>query len=151
MIWKNIVSPRVIAPASARWSAKSVFCSKTAVIVSDIASILQNLFLDLRDSYRPELHYMRGPGPKWRAKHQPWPKFASEGVLAVVQHRTGQPQRSGRADALGKSGRSSFEGSLSRESSAIAKRQNVSGCSSAPLKAGFASCSVRVSSGPEAN
>jgi hypothetical protein len=20
--------------------------------------------------YRPELHYMRGPGPKWRAKHQ---------------------------------------------------------------------------------
>ncbi|MCA1391585.1 MULTISPECIES: hypothetical protein [Bradyrhizobium] len=76
MIWKNIVSPRVIAPASARWSAKSVFCSKTAVTVSDIASILQNLFLDLRDSYRPELHYMRGPGPKWRAKHQPWPKFA---------------------------------------------------------------------------
>jgi hypothetical protein len=23
----------------------------------------------LFDSYRPELHYMRGPGPKWRAKH----------------------------------------------------------------------------------
>jgi hypothetical protein len=21
------------------------------------------------DPYRPELHYMRGPGPKWRAKH----------------------------------------------------------------------------------
>ena len=21
------------------------------------------------DSYRPERHYMRGPGPKWRAKH----------------------------------------------------------------------------------
>jgi hypothetical protein len=20
--------------------------------------------------YRPELHYMRGPGPKWYAKHQ---------------------------------------------------------------------------------
>ena len=20
--------------------------------------------------YRPELHYMRGPGPKWRAKNQ---------------------------------------------------------------------------------
>ena len=24
---------------------------------------------DLADPYRPELHYMRGPGPKWRAKH----------------------------------------------------------------------------------
>ncbi len=23
----------------------------------------------LIDSYRPELHYMRGPGPKWRQKH----------------------------------------------------------------------------------
>ena len=22
-----------------------------------------------RNPYRPELHYMRGPGPKWRAKH----------------------------------------------------------------------------------
>jgi hypothetical protein len=24
-----------------------------------------------RDGYRPELHYMRGPGPKWREKHGP--------------------------------------------------------------------------------
>jgi hypothetical protein len=24
-----------------------------------------------RNPYRPELHYMRGPGPKWHAKHQP--------------------------------------------------------------------------------
>jgi hypothetical protein len=23
----------------------------------------------LCDPYRPELHYMRGPGPKWREKH----------------------------------------------------------------------------------
>ncbi len=22
------------------------------------------------DPYRPELYYMRGPGPKWHAKHQ---------------------------------------------------------------------------------
>jgi len=22
------------------------------------------------DPYRPELHYMRGPGPKWQAKHR---------------------------------------------------------------------------------
>jgi hypothetical protein len=24
---------------------------------------------DQADKYRPEAHYMRGPGPKWRAKH----------------------------------------------------------------------------------
>ena len=23
----------------------------------------------ISDSYHPELHYMRGPGPKWRKKH----------------------------------------------------------------------------------
>jgi hypothetical protein len=23
----------------------------------------------LVDAYRPELHYMRGPGPKWQEKH----------------------------------------------------------------------------------
>jgi len=27
------------------------------------------LSTSLFDSYRPELHYMRGPGPKWREKH----------------------------------------------------------------------------------
>ena len=24
---------------------------------------------EMFDSYRPELHYMRGPGPRWREKH----------------------------------------------------------------------------------
>ena len=28
------------------------------------------LIQTVRDPYRPELHYMRGPGPKWYAKHQ---------------------------------------------------------------------------------
>ncbi len=27
------------------------------------------LFRSMIDPYRPEQHYMRGPGPKWRAKH----------------------------------------------------------------------------------
>ena len=26
-------------------------------------------FKTLFDPYRPERHYMRGPGPKWHAKH----------------------------------------------------------------------------------
>jgi hypothetical protein len=29
----------------------------------------RRLTTSLFDPYRPELHYMRGPGPKWRAKH----------------------------------------------------------------------------------
>ncbi len=31
----------------------------------DLVHVLKVLF----DPYRPELHYMRGPGPKWHAKH----------------------------------------------------------------------------------
>jgi hypothetical protein len=29
----------------------------------------QNQMARLFDPYRPERHYMRGPGPKWREKH----------------------------------------------------------------------------------
>jgi len=37
---------------------------------SELADILR-LIKSLLDPYRPELHYMRGPGPKWHAKHRP--------------------------------------------------------------------------------
>jgi len=30
----------------------------------------QRLIDRVTDSYRPERHYMRGPGPKWHAKHR---------------------------------------------------------------------------------
>ena len=32
-------------------------------------NIWRRLRREIFDSYRPELHYMRGPGPKWREKH----------------------------------------------------------------------------------
>jgi hypothetical protein len=37
----------------------------------------RRLTTSLFDPYRPELHYMRGPGPKWRAKHARGAGFAS--------------------------------------------------------------------------
>ena len=58
----------------------SGFARKSAESVSDFASVVRNLILDVCESYRPEVHYMRGPGPKWRAKHQPWLRFDSEAV-----------------------------------------------------------------------
>jgi hypothetical protein len=66
--------------------AWSSFARKTAESVSDFASVGHNLIMDVRDSYRPELHYMRGPGPKWRAKHQPWQSFDSEAVSRAGHH-----------------------------------------------------------------
>ena len=68
-------------------TAFSGFARRTAEFVSDFASVVRNLIMDVRDSYRPELHYMRGPGPKWRAKHQPWLKFDSEAVPPDGQHQ----------------------------------------------------------------
>jgi hypothetical protein len=29
----------------------------------------RRILRDVLEPYRPELHYMRGPGPKWRQKH----------------------------------------------------------------------------------
>ena len=54
-------------------SALSGFARKTAESASDFAQVIYNLIMDVRDSYRPGLHYMRGPGPKWRAEHRSWP------------------------------------------------------------------------------
>jgi hypothetical protein len=34
-----------------------------------IGMLWRTLAKDIADPYRPELHYMRGPGPKWREKH----------------------------------------------------------------------------------
>jgi hypothetical protein len=56
----------------------SGFARKTAESTSDFASVVRNLILDVRDCYRPEVHYMRGPGPKWRAKHRPWLRSDAE-------------------------------------------------------------------------
>jgi hypothetical protein len=34
-----------------------------------VGEIWRALSTAIFDTYRPELHYMRGPGPKWREKH----------------------------------------------------------------------------------
>jgi hypothetical protein len=34
-----------------------------------LAETFHRLRKDFFDSYRPEQHYMRGPGPKWREKY----------------------------------------------------------------------------------
>jgi len=36
---------------------------------AQVDALFQSVVAALTDPYRPEQHYMRGPGPKWRAKH----------------------------------------------------------------------------------
>jgi hypothetical protein len=45
-----------------------------------IRGFWRQFFLRAFDPYRPELHYMRGPGPAWRAKH----KALSPAVQSMV-------------------------------------------------------------------
>jgi hypothetical protein len=39
-------------------------------LVAGFRAFLRQFFMRAFDPYRPELHYMRGPGPAWRAKHK---------------------------------------------------------------------------------
>jgi hypothetical protein len=61
---------------------------KAPGLLAEIADLFRNLTRALLDPYRPELHYMRGPGPKWHAKHAPAPAALSAmSVPALVPVR----------------------------------------------------------------
>jgi hypothetical protein len=50
----------------------NLFASSTSLRhrVAAVFSGWQRLFQLASNPYRPELHYMRGPGPKWHAKQR---------------------------------------------------------------------------------
>ncbi len=53
-----------------------------------IASRWLTLIRIAGNPYRPELHYMRGPGPKWHAKHDRMAaRFDAMAVPAVARVR----------------------------------------------------------------
>jgi hypothetical protein len=50
-------------------SAGLAISIETRPVLPAAAKAWRRLRKALFDTYRPELHYMRGPGPKWREKH----------------------------------------------------------------------------------
>ena len=42
---------------------------KAPGVLAEFGNLVHDLIQTLFDPYRPEQHYMRGPGPKWHAKH----------------------------------------------------------------------------------
>ncbi len=44
-------------------------CEMARNLLEQTMKALREAIRELTDPYRPELHYMRGPGPKWAAKH----------------------------------------------------------------------------------
>jgi hypothetical protein len=63
---------------------RSAFPASNLRVVLSAAGldIWRRLRQGMFDSYRPELHYMRGPGPKWCEKHA-----HAASVFAVSHHR----------------------------------------------------------------
>jgi hypothetical protein len=49
---------------------KHTFALASQSIRSVLVAFRRSVPKVFADPYRPELHYMRGPGPKWREKHQ---------------------------------------------------------------------------------
>jgi hypothetical protein len=54
-------------------SAAALLPRPFALIGSILGGFWHDLTRDAVRPYRPELHYMRGPGPAWRAKHGRFP------------------------------------------------------------------------------
>lgn len=50
--------PQIAAPAA-----------REGRIARPLITLVRKAHAWMTDTYRPELHYMRGPGPKWHAKH----------------------------------------------------------------------------------
>jgi hypothetical protein len=62
-----VVSRAIVSVVPPFKLAADVVFSAGLVAVVEVWRRLKDAIFD---PYRPELHYMRGPGPKWREKHQ---------------------------------------------------------------------------------
>jgi len=60
MAQATLAMPNALSASRARPAAP-----RRGAAMTELRKLLKGMF----DPYRPELHYMRGPGPKWREKH----------------------------------------------------------------------------------
>jgi hypothetical protein len=51
------------------WNLSSILASAVLKTWAAATNCWRSLMRDQDDNYRPEAHYMRGPGPKWREKN----------------------------------------------------------------------------------
>jgi hypothetical protein len=67
--------------------------NKFRQVILAVMSLWRALRRDLLNSYRPERHYMRVPGPKWRAKHQNPARTAGDNEIEDSRHCIGNRTR----------------------------------------------------------
>ncbi len=54
---------------SESFSSQAASPDRRCTPFAEIRAFWRQFFARAFDPYRPELHYMRGPGPAWHAKH----------------------------------------------------------------------------------
>jgi hypothetical protein len=70
--WRDQLARRCCRNPAEQETAMGTFNNNRKVPGFGLRGVLAEfarLFRSIVDPYRPELHYMRGPGPKWHAKH----------------------------------------------------------------------------------
>jgi hypothetical protein len=77
---------RVRARAMSEFALSSGFAGRSIRMLR-IAAPLRRLVRAWSDHYRPELYYMRGPGPKWREKHAQEAESASPDFAGLYEPR----------------------------------------------------------------
>ena len=60
-------------------------------LAATLAVLWRTFCRDASERYRPELHYMRGPGPKWRAKRGVT-DLGTHAPTSTLHHRGGFPR-----------------------------------------------------------
>jgi hypothetical protein len=75
---------RVRGRAMSEFALSSGFAGRSIRMLR-IAEPLRRLVQALSDHYRPELYYMRGPGPKWREKHAQAPDPAAPDFAGLYE------------------------------------------------------------------
>ncbi len=53
----------------ARMAGNTTAALEMADVIKVAVELWRSLVREVVDPYRPERHYMRGPGPAWQAKH----------------------------------------------------------------------------------
>jgi hypothetical protein len=77
------VAPNRSAPSTGRFNLLD-----RSPMFPAIAEAWRELRKGFVETYRPELHYMRGPGPKWREKHGAPPATRSGAVVSTLRGAT---------------------------------------------------------------
>jgi hypothetical protein len=62
---------------------------RTLGLTGELADLIRTLQTLVADPYRPELHYMRGPGPKWHAKYDPAPAAVDDRAVPGLARANG--------------------------------------------------------------